>query len=134
MDFGHNLGGMIPHPPARSFAFEDVPRGLFVELLTPGKSLFLWAPATLPALLALMQVWRRERGLAGGLAVALASSLVFYAAFLTPEGGYAHGPRYPFAVPLLITWDAAYRCEARWSPAPFSLQSCRARGHRLVPE
>jgi hypothetical protein len=103
MDFGHNLAGMVPHLPARSFAFEDVPRGLFVELLTPGKSLFLWAPATLPALLALMQVWRRERGLAGGLAVALASSLVFYAAFLTPEGGYAHGPRYLVPlVPLLM--------------------------------
>ena len=94
LDFGYNLAAMIPQLPARSFAPEDVPRGLFVELLTPGKSLFVWAPATLLGLLALPICWRRERGLAAGLALATVTVLVFYAAYLFPEGGYAHGPRH----------------------------------------
>ena len=103
LDFGYNLGGMVPIPPARPFIAAQVPRGLFVQLLTPGKSLFVWAPATLPALLALGACWRRERGLAAGLAAGLVSALVFYAAFLFPDGGYSHGPRHLVPlVPLLL--------------------------------
>jgi hypothetical protein len=103
LDFGYNLAAMIPEPPARSFTIEDVPRGLFVQLLTPGKSLFVWAPATLLGLLALPVCWRRERALAAGLPVALLSALFFYAAYLFPEGGYAHGPRHLVPlVPLLL--------------------------------
>jgi len=103
LDFGYNLGAMIPYPPARSFTIAEVPRGLFVQLLTPGKSLFVWAPVTLLSLLSWRACWRRERGLAAGLAVATISALVFYAAFLFPEGGYAHGPRHLVPlVPLLI--------------------------------
>ena len=103
LDFGYNLAAMIPEPPARSFTVEEVPRGLFVLLLTPGKSLFVWAPAALLGLLALPVCWRRERALAAGLAVALPSALVFYASYLFPEGGYAHGPRHLVPlVPLLL--------------------------------
>jgi hypothetical protein len=99
LDFGYNLASMIPEPPARSFALEDVPRGLLVQLFTPGKSLFVWAPVTLLALLALPASWVRERGVAAGAIAATVSALLFYAAFLFPEGGYAHGPRH--LVPLV---------------------------------
>jgi len=103
LDFGYNLAAMIPKPPARSFTLAEVPRGLFVQLLTPGKSLFVWAPAALLGLLALPACWRRERPLAAGLAAGLLSSLFFYAAYLYPEGGYAHGPRHLVPlVPLLL--------------------------------
>ena len=102
-DFGYNLAAMIPEPPARSFTLEDLPRGLFVQLLTPGKSLFVWAPATLLGLLALPVCWRRERALAAGLSVAALSAVSFYAAYLFPEGGYAHGPRHLVPlIPLLL--------------------------------
>ena len=103
VDFGYNLGGMIPAPPARSFTLEQIPRGLFVQLLTPGKSLFVWAPPVLLSLLALRVCRSRERGLVTGLITATLAALVFYAAFLFPEGGYAHGPRHlaPL-VPLLM--------------------------------
>ena len=74
-----------------------------MQLLTPGKSLFVWAPATLLGLLALPVCWRHVRSLAVGLAVALPSALFFYAAYLFPEGGYAHGPRHLVPlVPLLL--------------------------------
>jgi hypothetical protein len=103
LDFGYNLGGMVPLPPARAFTLEDIPRGLFVQLLTPGKSLFVWAPSALLSLLALGACWSRERGLVAGLITATVSALVFYAAFLFPEGGYAHGPRHLVPlVPLLM--------------------------------
>jgi hypothetical protein len=99
LDFGYNLAGMVPYPPARPFIPEQIPRGLFVQLLTPGKSLFAWAPITLLSMLALRPCWRHERGLAAGLVLATVSALVFYAAFFLPEGGYSHGPRH--LVPLL---------------------------------
>jgi hypothetical protein len=103
LDFGYNLAGMIPYPPPRPFIPEQIPRGFFVQLLTPGKSLFLWAPATLLGLLALRSCWGRQRGLCAGLIVALLSALVFYAAFFLPEGGYSHGPRHLVPlVPLLM--------------------------------
>ena len=103
LDFGYNLGAMIPQPPARPFMPEQVPWGLFVQLLTPGKSLFAWAPVTLLSLLAMRGVAGRERGLVFGLLAALAAALLFYAAFFLPEGGYSHGPRHLVPlVPLLI--------------------------------
>jgi hypothetical protein len=67
LDFGYNLAGMILQPPARSFSLADVPRGLFVQLLTPGKSLFVWAPIALVTLLTARAWAPRERGLAAGL-------------------------------------------------------------------
>jgi hypothetical protein len=103
LDFGYNLAGMIPHPPARPFILEDVPRGLFLQLLTPGKSLFVWAPVTLLSMLSLRACWERERGLVAGLIVALTCALIFYAAFFFPDGGYSHGPRHLVPlVPLLM--------------------------------
>jgi len=103
LDFGYNLAGMIPHPPARPFALEEVPRGLFVQLLTPGKSLFVWAPVTLLSMLSFRTCWERARGLVAGLIVALTSALIFYAAYLFPDGGYSHGPRHLVPlVPLLM--------------------------------
>jgi hypothetical protein len=103
LDFGYNLAGMIVRPPARSFSLTEIPRGLVVQLLTPGKSLFVWAPITLVSLLTARGWWPRERGLAAGLLTGTVLALVFYAAFLYPEGGYAHGPRHLLPlVPLLM--------------------------------
>ncbi len=103
LDFGYNLAGMVPYPPARPFVPEQLPRGLFVQLLTPGKSLFVWAPILVPSMLALGACWRARRGLAAGLAAGTASALVFYAVYFLPEGGYSYGPRHLLPlVPLLM--------------------------------
>jgi hypothetical protein len=93
LDFGYNLGAMVLQPPARPFAIADLPRGLAVQLFAPGKSIFVWAPPLVLSLIAIPDAWRRQRGLSIGLAVAVICSLAFYASYLYPEGGYAHGPR-----------------------------------------
>jgi hypothetical protein len=103
LDFGYNLAGMIPHPPPRPFLPEEIPRGLFLQLLTPGKSLFVWAPVTVLSMVSLRACWQRERGLAAGLIAGTVSALIFYAAFFFPDGGYSHGPRHLVPlVPLLM--------------------------------
>ena len=103
LEFGYNLAGMVPYPPARPFSLRELPRGVIVQLLTPGKALLLWAPPLLLSLARLRGAWRRERGVVIGVCCSLAAAVVFYAAFLYPEGGYAHGPRHLVPlVPLLL--------------------------------
>ncbi len=102
-EVGYNWAETIPVAPFRPFAIEDLPRGLAVLLLSPGKSLLLWAPALALALVRFRRLWQTERGLAAGLLASLAISLVFYGMYLFPEGGYAHGPRHLVPlVPLLL--------------------------------
>ena len=92
-DFGYDWGETIPQLPARAFLLADLPRGLAVLLLSPGKSIFVWAPPILVALWQAPRFVRREPALAGGVAAAAAVGLVFFAMYLFPEGGYGHGPR-----------------------------------------
>lgn len=92
-EFGYDWAETIPVLPPRAFVASDVPRGLAVLLLSPGKSLFLWAPALLLAVAGVRRLWQREPAVTVGIATATGVGLVFYAAYLFPEGGYAHGPR-----------------------------------------
>lgn len=102
-EFGYNLAGMVPHLPARPFWLGDLPRGIVVQLLSPGKALLAWAPPILLSLAALRDAARREPAIVLGLACSLLTAVCFYAAFLYPEGGYAHGPRHLVPlVPLLL--------------------------------
>ncbi len=69
-------------------------RGLFGFLLSPGKSIFLFAPVALVAIAGLRRLWARDAGL-GFLAAALpAAYVLFYAKYAQWEGGYCYGPRY----------------------------------------
>jgi hypothetical protein len=69
-------------------------KGLYGFLLSPGKSIFLFAPPLVLALTGLPRLWARERGLAT-LAVAFPLIyLFFYARYTQWEGGYCVGPRY----------------------------------------
>jgi hypothetical protein len=88
-DLGYDWSETIPVLPARAFAITEVPRGLAVLLFSPGKSLFVWAPILVIALLNAAATWRRDRALSTGLVAAAAIGLLAYAAYLFPEGGYA---------------------------------------------
>jgi hypothetical protein len=68
--------------------------GLFAFLLSPGKSLLLFAPPLLLAPWALPRVWKHSRALAVLMLAPLAVLLAFYSKYTQFEGGYSFGPRY----------------------------------------
>jgi hypothetical protein len=113
-DFGYDASETIPQMPPHLFRLADVPRGLAMELLSPGKSLILWAPALLLAAASAREFRRREPAVALGVALAGITGLLFFAAYLFPEAGYAHGPR-PLVpiVPLLLLPAVARPIENR---------------------
>jgi hypothetical protein len=117
-DFGYGWGDMIPRLPPRQFLAADVPRGLAVLLLSPGKSIVLWAPALLLAAARAKHFWRREPGAAVGLACSAVVGLIFFAAYLFPEGGYAHGPRNLVPLIPLLLLPAGGPGAARLPAAP----------------
>ncbi len=102
-DVGYDWSETIPRLPARAFLLSDLPRGLVLLLVSPGKSLFLWAPVLALAAAGATRFWRHAPHVALGLATSFAIAIAFYAAYLFPEGGYSHGPRnlVPL-IPLLL--------------------------------
>ena len=125
-DFGYGWNDMIPQLPPRQFLAADVPFGLAVLLFSPGKSIVLWAPALLLAAARAKTFWRREPGAALGLACSAVVGLIFFAAYLFPEGGYAHGPRNLVPLVPLLLLPAAGRDGGRW-PVP-AVAACAAAG------
>jgi len=113
-DFGYDWSETIPVLPPRAFALGDVPRGLAVLLVTPGKSLFVWAPVLIFAVAGARRLWQRDRALAIGIATASGVGLVFFAAYQFPEGGYSHGPRNMVPILPLMLLPAAGLEAGQW--------------------
>ena len=116
-DLGYDWSETVPQPPARAFLASDVPRGLAVLLLSPGKSIVLWAPTLLLAAFGLRRFWRRERAIAAAVVCGTGVGLLFFAAYLFPEGGYSHGPRNLVPILPLLLLPAAGP-DARLWPRP----------------
>lgn len=113
-DFGYNWAlETIPQLPPRQFLAADIPRGLVVLLLSPGKSIIVWAPALLLALAGSKRFFRGEPAAGIGIASTTALGLIFFAAYLFPEGGYAHGPRNLVPILPLMLLPAGGR-DSRW--------------------
>ncbi len=68
--------------------------GLLGFLASPGKSIFLFCPPILLALIGLPRLWRRDRGLALVAGAAPVVYLLFFVTYTQWEGGYSYGPRY----------------------------------------
>lgn len=125
-DFGYNWAETVPVLPPRPFALGDVPHGLAVLLLSPGKSLFVWAPVLVLAVAGARRFWQREQAVAIGVAIATSVGLLLFAAYLFPEGGYSHGPRNLVPIlPLMLL--PAVALEARSWQRPV-LAACAALG------
>ncbi|MGC2246656.1 MAG: hypothetical protein WA609_08635 [Terriglobales bacterium] len=75
-------------------------RGLYGFLFSPGKSVFIFAPPVILALLGIAGLWRRNRGLATLAILLPVVYLFFFAKYSQWEGGYCVGPRY--LVPALV--------------------------------
>jgi hypothetical protein len=129
-DFGYDASETVPHMPPVLFRLADVPRGLVMSLITPGKGLLVWAPPLLLALASARAFWRREPAVALGVALAGATGLIFFAAYLFPEAGYSHGPRtlVPI-VPLLLLPAIAIPIEQRSHAA---IVACAAVGFTIA--
>ena len=106
-EFGYDWTRGILVMPPRLFAIDEMPRGVAVLLLAPGKSLLVWAPMLVMSLVNAGATWRRDRALAIGLLTALVFGLLVYGGHLFPEGGFAHGPRHLVPIVPLLALAAA---------------------------
>ena len=113
-DFGYDASETVPHMPPQLFRLADIPRGLVMSLVTPGKGLLVWAPALLLGAASARDFARRAPAVALGIAAAGIIGVTFFAAYLFPEAGYSHGPRtlVPI-VPLLLLPAIARPIEQR---------------------
>jgi hypothetical protein len=68
--------------------------GLFAFLLSPGKSILLFAPLLVLSPWALARAWMRSRALAVLMVAPLLALLAFYSRYTQFDGGYSFGPRY----------------------------------------
>jgi hypothetical protein len=76
--------------------------GLDLLLLSPGKSLFIYAPVLLAALPGLWFLARTHRALTITIVALCIVRLCFVARWWTPEGGSAWGPRFLFPMCVLL--------------------------------
>lgn len=74
--------------------------GVYGFLLSPGKSVFIFAPPIILAVFGIAGLWRRNRGLAALATFFPLLELLFFAKYSQWEGGYCVGPRY--LVPSLV--------------------------------
>jgi hypothetical protein len=75
-------------------------KGLYGFLLSPGKSIFIFAPPTVLAIFGLKALFRRDRALATLAVLFPSAALLVFAKYSQWEGGYCVGPRY--LVPALV--------------------------------
>jgi hypothetical protein len=127
-DFGYDWSETIPQLPARAFLTSDIPRGLAVLLLSPGKSIVVWAPPIVVAALGVPRLWRSDKATATGILVAWISGLLCYAAYLFPEGGYCHGPRNLVPILPLLFLPAICVVDRPSAPVRFLAVACVAVG------
>jgi len=99
-------------------AFGPVSTGLLGLAVSPGRSLFLFAPVTALGLAALPALWRRDRATALLLGGTAAVFTLFYASQLYWDADRSYGPRYlvpilPFLCLPLTPWFDLPRTSAR---------------------
>jgi hypothetical protein len=93
-------------------------KGLYGFLLSPGKSIFVFAPPLILALAGLRRLWKLERGAATVAMLLPLVYLFFFARYTQWEGGYCVGPRY--MVPSIVLLCLALGPMLAGNGAPFS--------------
>ena len=106
------------------FGYEKVPldfplrSGLAGLFLTPGKSLFLYAPVVLVGVLAVPAAVRRRPPEVLLLLATSVANVIFFARFRYWHGDHAWGPRYlQIVLPLMVAVCAPVLCRRRWRRA-----------------
>jgi hypothetical protein len=89
--------------------------GLYGLLLSSGRSLFLYSPLTLLGLACWPQFSQRFPALAGWIATAFLTALLFFSTWWTWHGGWSWGPRFLVPlIPFLLLPLGAYMNTARF--------------------
>jgi hypothetical protein len=84
-------------------------------LFSPGKSVFLYTPPLVLALLGLPRFWRGQRVTVLAMLATIVPVMLFYARFPAWPGDWAWGPRYVvFAVPVLLLPAISFLSSMRW--------------------
>jgi hypothetical protein len=102
-------------------------QGAWGLLLSPGKSLFLFSPPLLAAVVGLWWAWRRDRRVVGAMLLSIGVSFVLICHWNHWEGGWCWGPRHAVPwTPLLIVGFAALasrvgECSRGRTPARIAL-------------
>ena len=94
--------------------------GLWGMFLSPGKSIFLYSPPLLVALVGFPRFTKNFRSIVLAMALTIVPGLYVHAQMISWAGDYAWGPRYmTFALGVLLL------------PAGFVVQACLSQVHRL---
>jgi hypothetical protein len=84
-------------------------------LFSPGKSIFLYAPPLVLAVLGLPRFWRSHRLSVLAMLATIVPVMLFYARLPSWPGDWAWGPRYlVFAVPVLLLPAIGFLSAMRW--------------------
>ncbi len=82
---------------------ENLLSGLWGQLLSPGRSVFVFSPPLVLSLVGLRAFWRRHPDVAAALALTVLPLLLLYSRYLFWSGDWGWGPRYlVFALPVLL--------------------------------
>ena len=94
---------------------ENVLVSVWGFLFSPGKSIFLYTPPLVLAVLGLPRFWRSHRRSVLAMLATIAPVVLFYCRFPSWPGDWAWGPRYAvFAVPVLLLPAIGFLSAARW--------------------
>jgi hypothetical protein len=84
-------------------------------LFSPGKSIFLYTPPLVLAVLGLPRFWRGHRATVLAMLATIVPVMAVYTRFPAWPGDWSWGPRYVvFAVPVLLLPAIAFLSSARW--------------------
>ncbi len=84
-------------------------------LFSPGKSVLLYSPPLVLAVLGAVRFWRGQRWSALAMLATIVPIVLFYAGFPSWSGDWAWGPRYlVFAIPVLLLPSITFLSSMRW--------------------
>lgn len=101
---------------------ENVLISMWGFLFSPGKSIFLYTPPLVLAVLGLPRFWRGHRKTVLAMLLTVAPVALFYGRFPSWPGDWAWGPRYlVFAVPVLLLPAVSFLSSMRWPRRSFAV-------------
>ena len=106
--------------------------GLYGNLFSVGRSIFLYSPPTLLALFTFRMFYRQHRAEAVLFLAVIVIYLVIYSTFTGWHGGWSWGPRYLMPIVPLLILPLGYFLTSRWGNATVGLLAVLGIGVQLL--